>query len=51
MITKKALLGAINDLDKDLFSLAIRVSELETLLYKKEQPEKRKPGRPRKNKK
>ena len=50
MITKKALVEAIDDLNRDLVSLAIRVSELETLLYKKEQPEKRKPGRPRKNK-
>lgn len=51
MITKRALVEAIDDLNKDLVSLAIRISELETLLYKKEQPEKRKPGRPRKNKK
>lgn len=49
MVTKKALLGAICDLDKDIFSLATRVSRLEALLYKKEKPEKRKPGRPRKN--
>ena len=55
MITKKVLLEAICDLDKDVFSLATRVSELEHLLCKnkkpvcKEKTEKRRPGRPRKN--
>ena len=58
MIRKSDLVNAINDLDHDLFSLAVRVSELEKSLYKKEkcckkkqsETEKRKPGRPRKQK-
>ena len=57
MITKKALIEAIDDLSKDFFSLAIRVSELESEVYNvrkktctEEKKEKRGRGRPRKNK-
>lgn len=53
MITKKALMGAIQDLERDQFNLAIRVYELEKVLVNKKKaakkPIKRGRGRPRKN--
>ena len=54
MITKKALLKAIGDLDHDIFCLAARIAELEKAQWRKtgeapQKPVKRGRGRPRKN--
>ena len=52
MITKKALLEAICDLDKEVTTLTIKVHEMERFMCKNPlDKEKRKPGRPRKNSK